>query len=68
MYYLKELLGLNQGGSKVSCWVDDNVGEARTIMNAANIGGSILACVLSFSLSNGCAHNNKLCNELAVSQ
>jgi len=25
-------------GSEISCWVDDNVPGARTIMNAANVG------------------------------
>ena len=38
MYYLKEPLSLIGEGSEISCWVDDNVGGARTIMNAANVG------------------------------
>ncbi|KAF8326453.1 hypothetical protein F5887DRAFT_1014635 [Amanita rubescens] len=38
VYYLKEPLSLIGEGSEISCWVDDNVGGARTIMNAANVG------------------------------
>ena len=38
IYYLTEPVSKVGGGSEISCWVDDNVGGAKRIENAANIG------------------------------
>ena len=38
VHYLKEPLSLIGEGNEILCWVDDNVGGVRTIMNAANVG------------------------------